>query len=466
MKRNFLISLFLLAVATVYGAAPKYIFYFIGDGMGMAPAMAALAYNRAVLGHAELPLMMKFPVAGQVSTYSASSPVTDSAAAGTALATGHKTQNGMLGVTADTIPVVSIAKILKDNGYGVGLVTNVAPDDATPGAFYAHVANRGMRADVDRQFIDSQFDFLAGAALCGLTDSKGNPTDVLDLYKTNNIRIINGYDEYLADKPDGGRVVLLDKNPFQDGNTGYLIDEIPGMITLEQMTQACLDHLTTVSPDKFFMMVEGGNIDHALHSNDAATAISEVFNFNNALQIAYYFLLAHPDETLIVVTADHDTGGLSIGNDANGYTAHFELLQNQKVSKEMFSDICKSLLNSEKPYTWDEMKAYLEKNFGFWNQVKLNEKETAELQQLFTDVFDRGSSSDEKGLYNNFNAFSSKVFSLMSKKAAAGWTTSAHTGNPVPVYAAGVGSEVFGCFQDNTEIPHKIATIAGLALPE
>lgn len=466
MKRNFLISLFLLVVAAAYGAAPKYIFYFIGDGMGMAPAMAALAYNRAVLGHAELPLMMKFPVAGQVSTYSASSPVTDSAAAGTALATGHKTQNGMLGVTADTIPVVSIAKILKDNGYGVGLVTNVAPDDATPGAFYAHVANRGMRADVDRQFIDSQFDFLAGAALCGLKDSKGNPTDVLDLYKNNNIRIINGYEEYLANKPEDGRVVLLDKNPFQDGNTGYLIDEIPGMITLEQMTQACLDHLVAVSPDKFFMMVEGGNIDHALHSNDAATAISEVFNFNNALQIAYYFLLAHPEETLIVVTADHDTGGLSVGCESTGYTAKFELLQNQKVSKEMFSDICKSIIASEKPYTWAEMKSYLEMNFGFWKEVKLSDKETAELQQMFSEVFERGNGDDEKNLYNNFNAFAGKVFGLMSKKAGAGWTSGAHTGNPVPVYAAGPGSEVFGCFQDNTEIPHKIARLAGLSLPE
>lgn len=467
MKRRFLFTLAVIAaILSASAGAPKYIFYFIGDGMGMAPVMASVAYNRATLGKNELPLMMTFPVAGQVMTYSASSPVTDSAAAGTALATGHKTINGMLGVTPDSIPVSSIATVLKSNGFGVGLVTNVAPDDATPGAFYAHVPHRSMRADIDRQFIDSKFDFLAGSALNGLKDSKGNPTDVLDLYRKNNIRVINGYDEYLASKPKNGRVVLLDKTPFQAGNTGYLLDSIKGMITLPQMTQACLDHLCKVSPDRFFMMVEGGNIDHALHGNDAASAISEIFNFNDALKIAYDFLLAHPDETLIVVTADHDTGGLSVGNNANGYSAHFELLKNQKVSKEMFSDICKQILASNKTYTWTEMEAYLKANFGFWDTVKLRQRETESLKNLFAEVFDKGHSNDEKGLYNNFNAFAGRVFDIMSTRAAVGWTTTAHTGNPVPIYSIGVGSERFGCFQNNIEIPVKILDAAGYKMPK
>ena len=128
----------LWSVAHVYGAqAPKYIFYFIGDGMGMAQVLSAQVYNRTVLGNTDPILMMQFPVASQVTTHSASSPVTDSAAAGTALATGHKTDNGMLGVTPDTVAVTSIAKELFDRGYGVALVTSVPPDDATPGAFYA-----------------------------------------------------------------------------------------------------------------------------------------------------------------------------------------------------------------------------------------------------------------------------------------------------------------------------------------
>ena len=98
--------------------------------------MAAQSYNRTVLGNNDPILMMQFPVAASAHTYSASSPVTDSAAAGTALATGHKTKNGMLGMDADTIAVQSIAKDLKADGFGIGLDNVSTPDDATPGAFY------------------------------------------------------------------------------------------------------------------------------------------------------------------------------------------------------------------------------------------------------------------------------------------------------------------------------------------
>ncbi|MDE7155122.1 MAG: alkaline phosphatase, partial [Muribaculaceae bacterium] len=114
-----------------------------------------------------------------------------------------------------------------------------------------------------------------------------------------------------------------------------------------------LEFLEKKTPNRFFMMVEGGNIDHALHGNDGGSAIIEIFNFNEALKIAYDFYLAHPDETLIVVTADHDTGGMTVGNAANGYKVFFNYLQAQKVSKEMFSDYCKGILKSRRIYTWD-----------------------------------------------------------------------------------------------------------------
>ena len=126
-------------------SAPKYIFYYIGDGMGISPLMAAQAYNREVLGSDSLLKMMQMPVASYAMTYSASAPITDSAAAGTALSTGTKTKNSMLGMGPDSVAVTSVAAQLKDMGYGVGIITSVALDDATPGAFYAHVANRKMR---------------------------------------------------------------------------------------------------------------------------------------------------------------------------------------------------------------------------------------------------------------------------------------------------------------------------------
>lgn len=450
----FSLSLLLASASSVLADTPKYIFYFIGDGMGIAPAMASITYSRNVLGEEKLPLMFTFPHVGQVMTWSASSDVTDSAAAGTALATGHKTRNSMLGMDADSIPVTSVATLLKQKGYGVGLVTNVAADDATPGAFYAHVPARWMREEIDRQFVGSGFEFLAGSALEGLYRD-GKSTGVLEEYAKNDIDVI--YDP--SDRKSGRRTILLQKDPFQGGNTGYMIDSIPGMLTLPQMTRSCLDHLTESNPDSFFMMVEGGNIDHALHGNDALTAITEIYNFNNALEIAYEFLNEHPAETLIVVTADHDTGGISVGNEANGYVAHFDVLKNQKMSKEMFSDICKKMLKEGNPGGWESMQALLREKFGFWDTVPLTEGETNFLADLYGKVFEQKAGVDEKNLYNDFNAFASGVFRTLSQKAAVGWTSGAHTGNPVGVYAVGVGSENFGRFFNNTELPMLIYSL-------
>lgn len=458
-KLRLLMAMALMVIAIGASAAtPKYIFYFIGDGMGMNPVMAAALYNKSVLGNDNLPLMMTFPVAGQVMTFSASSDVTDSAAAGTALATGHKTNNGMLGVTPDTISVFSVAHALKQKGFGVGLVTNVAPDDATPGAFYAHVPSRGMRKDIDMQFIDSNVDFLAGSALNGVTDRDGNSTGVLEAYKQNKIDVVN--DANVAAKSKN-RVVLLPKEPFNSGNCGYMVDNLPGMITLPEMTQACLDNLMMKTPKGFFMMVEGGNIDHALHANDAGSAISEIFNFNNALQVAYDFMQKHPEETLIVVTADHDTGGLTCGNAANGYTMHLDVLSHQKMSKSKFSDYCQEIAKSGNIPDWDAMKKILEEKFGFWNQVKLSDKETQFLADSYDKVFRQKDGKDEKSLYSDFNSFAGEVFRMISKKAAVGFTTGSHTGGFVPVYSAGVGSEKFGRVVNNIEIPGMILSIAG-----
>ena len=161
MRIRILFSVFAALLAlSVSSTQPKYIFYFIGDGMGMGPAIATEMYNRQILGNPDPITMMQFPVAGMALTYSASSPVTDSAAAGTALSTGSKTKNGMLGMNGDTVAVTSVARVLKDAGYGIGIATTVAPDDATPGAFYAHVPNRKMFYEIGVQAAKSGYEFL------------------------------------------------------------------------------------------------------------------------------------------------------------------------------------------------------------------------------------------------------------------------------------------------------------------
>ncbi len=453
--KKFLLALVALAALSVRAEeAPKYIFYYIGDGMGMGPAVATEMYNRQVLGNDTPITMMQFPVAGFCLTYSASSPVTDSAAAGTALSTGFKTKNGMLGMNPDTVAVYSVARALQQDGYGIGIATSVAPDDATPGAFFAHVPNRSMYYDIGVAAAESGYQFLAGSDLRGVTTRKGEPTDLLEIMKKNNVEVVYGRDGMA--KATSEKVFLLAEPGIESGNVGYTIDSVAGALTLPFIAQSCLNHLEKVSPDKFFMMIEGGNIDHALHANDGGAAIKETLNFNEALAIAYEFYKAHPDETLIVVTADHDTGGLAIGNKFTGYNAHLDLIDYQKVSKEAFEAYCRSLLQSKDTHSWADMKQYLTDNLGFWKYIKLNENQEKSLEEKYNRTFELRNSEDQRTLYANFNAFAAEVYKVFNDCAGIGFIATSHTGNPVPVFAVGVGADRFKSLNNNIEIPRTI----------
>lgn len=199
-----------LAASVLFFAAqaqnPKYIFMYIGDGMGMGPVVAAETYNRTILRSDKPLTMMQMPVVGWCMTYSASSDVTDSAAAGTALSTGYKTTNGMLGMRPDSTEVCSIARELKNMGYGVGVVTSVAPDDATPGAFYAHVPSRKMYYEIGTQMAESGYEFVAGAGLRGLS-SDGRETDLADRFAKNGVQIVRGPEAVVSIASD--KVLLL-----------------------------------------------------------------------------------------------------------------------------------------------------------------------------------------------------------------------------------------------------------------
>lgn len=440
--------------------APRYVFYFIGDGMGMAQAMATQVYNRTVRNSDKPLLMMSFPVASMSTTHSASSPVTDSAAAGTALATGFKTKNSMLGMNPDTIPVVSIAKDFSDNGYGIAIVTSVAPDDATPGAFFAHVPNRGMYYEIGRQMAESGYDLVAGSKLRGLTDKDGNVTDLLSHFENNGVNIAHGIDELRA--MSGGRAVLLNPAAIDYHQINFTIDSIPGAMNLPDMTTAAIEHLQKNGRDRFFMMVEGGNIDWGGHANDGGTVIKEVLNFNQALEVAYNFYLAHPEETLIVVTADHETGGLGLGNNNLGYNLQLQYIDYQKLSKDRLAEYCRDLQNSGIEPEWEKMEAFLKDAFGFWGPVPLSEEQTERLKDEFDKAFRTHTSKENKTLYNSFNGFTEEIFRIYDSLTGLGWTSNHHTGGLVPVYAIGVGSEEFIPVNDNTDIPAKIRKIADL----
>lgn len=460
MKR---VLVWLVAAFTLSAAAqtPKYIFYFIGDGMGMGPVMSAMTYKRMV--HPEQPplVMTTFPVASFCQTWSASSPVTDSAAAGTALSTGYKTRNAMLGMDADTVSVTSVARYLKDEGWGIGILTTVAPDDATPGAFYAHVPARSQFYDIAIQAANSGYDLIAGASWRGLTDKEGNTTDIPEVFEKNGYKTVYG--------PDGmqtiegyDKVVILG-NPdvnLNNNDVNYTIDSVAGALTLPAMTETALQHLQRVSPDRFFMMVEGGNIDHALHGNDGGSAIKEIINFDQAIAVAYNFYLQHPEETLIVITADHDTGGMTVGNRTLGYNAKPSFIDLQRISKDRFNQYCNDLLvKSKDEPTWEQMQTFLMENLGLWKVVPVTEKQTEELKEEFTKMLEKRG-EDEKTLYATYHNFTSQVFRTFNDLAGFGYTTGSHTGNPVPVFAVGTGADNFRSLNNNIDIPVVLMRLA------
>lgn len=455
--KNLIFLLFLFSTLVLSAKAPKYVFYFIGDGMGHGAVALANFYNIKVNNASDNLLMMQFPIASAATTQSASSPVTDSAAAGTALSTGHKTKNGMLGMDADSVPVVSIAKLLFDQGYGIGLVTSVCPDDATPGAFYAHVPSRSMFYEIGKQAAASGYDFIAGSRLRGTKDKDGKENDLLETFKKNNVSVVNGLENLSSAKYN--KIFLVNPESIKGDRIGYVIDQVEGGMTLPAMTEACLNHLLKNRPDKFFMMVEGGAIDHAAHSNDAAAAVRETLAFDESLSIAYNFYLKHKDETLIIVTADHETGGLICGNNTLHYNLKPEVLSQSKVSGETFSNFCKNLIKEDKKVSWEEMKEYLNRDFGLFGTVKVSAEQEESLKKLFQAAFVENSTADKKTLYNSFNLFSAEVFGLVNKLAGVGWTANNHSGTWVPVFVAGVGAEKFNSLVDNTAIPRKIAEI-------
>lgn len=457
MKR---IVLYLLSIIFCLSASAeiKYVFYFIGDGMGANQVLGAEMYRSALqgapLGRVQT-LMTTFPYSGSASSYSASNGITDSAAAGTCLATGKKTKNGMLGLGPDSARLTTIAEELKAQGWGIGIMTTVAIDHATPGAFYGHVAKRNMYYEIGQQLSESGFDFFGGAGFHYPQGKKDKePINLYRLAEERGYTIAHGYDE--AQNPalmqDASKLILVQKDDDQGAkhgsNLNYAIDQDPGDLTLRQIVSTAIPFLAA-RHERFFMMVEGGMIDYACHGDDAATAFGEVWDMDEAMREAYAFYEQHPDETLIIVTADHETGGLALGN--SDYTLHLDLLKNQKCSAWLLSDIFSRLFKNNKKPSWDEVKFIYTKNLGFWDTVEITPEEEEKLISLYKDAC-ANKSKDTKTMYKTINALGNAGIALLNKKAHIGWTTRAHSAHVVPIYAIGPNAESFSGWHDNTEI--------------
>ena len=241
----------------------------------------------------------------------------------------------------------------------------------------------------------------------------------------------------------------------------YAIDRKPGDMSLQQIVKAGIDFFSKDLSKGFFFMVEGGEIDWACHSNDAATAFREIIDMDEAIKEAYEFYLKHPDETLIVVTADHETGGITLGIKGKS-KLNLKALASQKMSEKAFTELVNNMRKETgNKVSWEMIQQALKENFGFWDTLELSEAQEARLKNIYNESFGNKDVVLKESEYQKAEPIAAAAKEIISEIAWIGWTTGGHTAGFVPVTAIGAGAELFHQRTDNAEIPRKIAKAAG-----
>ena len=466
-RLSIILLMFLFALTLSAQGKAKYVFYFIGDGMGVNQVNAAETYLGALQGRIGIqPLCFpSFPYSAFVNTQSATNGVTDSAAGGTALACGQKTKNGTLGMLKDlTTSVSSIADWARNSGAAVGITTSVAIDHATPAAFYAHVKERHEQYTIGKQLVESANDFYAGSDFTIPTDPEyPNGNTLYEEANSKGFTIARGYADYQNKAANAKKMILLQSEEASKADRysiPYALDRKDGDLTLTDITRAGIDFLMKKQGEKngFFMMIEGGKIDWACHANDLAF-IPELIDMDNAVKVAYDFYKQHPDETLIIVTADHETGGIVLSRGL--YEINLAAVGNQRITIEKLGKELHKMhdVKGDK-LLWDDVKTFLAENFGFWDKISLTDEQTQRLESSFKKIMD-GTSKDQRTLYQNDDELAVTVRSIMSECAQVGWHVTSHSNGYVPCFAIGVGAEQIHGRIDNTEIPKIVAKAAG-----
>ncbi|MBN1403099.1 MAG: alkaline phosphatase [Opitutales bacterium] len=471
------------------GPKPKYVMFFIGDGFGMAHSFAAEAYLAAAEGRigAEQLSLNHLPVFGQISTYAENRLITDSAAAGTALATGCKTTVGTISMDGKREKALyTVAEAARDRGMRVGIVTSVSIDHATPSVFYSHKADRNLYYSIALDLARSGFDYFGGGGFLkpegdgqiGADNMKQNvglggivqahdSENCVDFARRMGYTYVNDKQAFFALKSGAEKIIAVTDRLAGGQSITYAIDRAEGELALVDFTRKGIELLA--GEEGFFMMVEGGKIDWCSHANDAATTVHEVLDFDRAVQAALAFYLQHPEETLIVVTADHETGGMGIGYAGSHYDGNIYALSHQKMSYEAFSGLVAEYRDAHPDGgSEEEGLALVKENFGLGDSallLGLNPLEEKELRQAFRDSMSNGEGRDPIAKleyylrYGGYDPLTVTATRILAGKAGIGWTTFSHTASPVPVRAIGPGSELFSGAMDNTDMARNIFTL-------
>ena len=447
--KKILFGAFVCASAVAFAAAPKYVFVFIGDGMSTPQRLMAEDFSKRT-GRGEL-AMNHLARRTETATKSANKVVTDSAAAATAIACGEKTDNGMLGMRPDGTRIESVAAVAKKAGRKVGIVTTVTIVHATPAGFYAHNRNRGDSRAIAMDLVKSGFDYFAGGGIGGWTQPKGGYFDTNGNFVKleEGSEAVPGIDPYSLWQTNGYTFVKDDLAAFKAlkpgrpvwcvfGESGmdYALDRDGSQPTLAEIVEKGIELLD--GPDGFFLMCEGGKVDYAGHANDAGGSVAEQLSLDDAVKVATRFAKAHPGETLIVTTGDHETGGLIRGITGAGAAFDPALLKHQRCTASKFSSILKNAQEKNAAFSFDDAMALVRENFGLGGPVPLTDADRDELKKAFEQ--------------KKPAEFAGAAKRILSAHAGLAWKSGGHTALPTMTTAEGPGSEILEGMTDNTEI--------------
>ena len=444
-----------LSCASLFGARPKYVFLFIGDGMSTPQRMVAEEFAAAV-GHGEF-AMNRLPYQANTRTKSANAVITDSAAAGTAIACGAKTCNGRVGVDADGNRLESVAEAAKKAGMKVGIVTTVTIVHATPACFYAHNKNRGASYQIALDLIASGFDYFAASGVYDKYDLKDDPQyrgNVFDLARQAGYAVNRGDKAAWAALGPGSK----SWNVFGDFGMQFAIDADGSEPTLAELVEKGIEILE--NPKGFFVMCEGGKVDYGAHANDAATTLHDVLALDEAVKVALAFQAKHPDDTLVVTTGDHETGGMSMGFAGIGGKFRVEKLATQKVSTEQFSKEVKKLIADRRGNVdLADLKPDLAKRFGLADLTKQEadllkkalQKDIGFVKARLKDT----TAHDVRRRY----VFAQAVKNVLNARAGVGWSSSSHTALPTLTTAMGAGAEMLVGMTENSDLGTRLKAL-------
>lgn len=278
----------------------KNVILLIGDGMGLSQVSAGI-YNRTKIN-----VLEDFPVIGFQKTYSLNNLITDSAASATAIATGHKTTNNSIGVDSVGKPFTTIIELAEEKGLSTGLIATSSIVHATPASFVAHEKSRNFYEDIALDFLDIEIDFFVGGGKQFFDRRKKDDRDLIEELKKKQYNIYDYFsDDIRAVRPS------LNKNFGFFTADNQPVSAIQGRDYLPVATDMALDYLPQKSDKGFFVVIEGSQIDWSGHANQANPLLAEVKDFNRAVRLALNFA-KNDGETLVIVTADHETGGAAI----------------------------------------------------------------------------------------------------------------------------------------------------------